>query len=131
MLFYKMNQPEVDSIDITANTIVEKNGMVHIPDLMKDIFMSRRNFERKFFKKVGLSPKYYTRLRRMSYIMNLISGKKKVDWAAIFYQCEFYDQSHFIKDFIEFTGRTPQQYIEANAELANMVDKPGTNPIQY
>lgn len=128
--YYNSNQPQADHIDFAANTIVEKNGMVHIPDLIKEIFMSRRNFERKFFKKVGLSPKYYARLRRMSYLMNLIAGKRKVDWSYIFTQCEFYDQSHFIKDFIEFTGRTPQQYIEANTELANMVEKPATHTIR-
>ena len=114
LMHYNSEQPQVDYIDLAANIIVEKNGMVHIADLMKDIFMSRRNFERKFFKKVGLSPKYYARLRRMGYLMNLIAGKKKVDWGQIFTQCEFYDQSHFIKDFIEFTGRTPQLYLEAN-----------------
>jgi len=130
LIFYQKIQPKPDYIDYAANLIVEKNGMVHISDLMKEVFMSRRNFERKFFKKVGLSPKYYARIRRMSYLMNEIAGKKKVDWASLFSQCEFYDQSHFIKDFIEFTGRTPEQYIKENAELANFVEKPKTQNIE-
>ncbi len=121
---YNQRRPQTDFIDEAANLIVEKNGMLHIGDLMENIYMSRRNFERRFFKKVGLSPKYYARIRRMSYLMNLIAGKKKVDWSKLFYECEFYDQSHFIKDFIEFTGRTPQQYLEENAELANIIEKP-------
>ncbi len=104
--------------------------MVHVADIMKEVFMSRRNFERRFFKKVGLSPKYYARISRMAHLMNLIAGKKKVDWQAIFNEYEFYDQSHFIKDFIEFTGRTPEQYIRENAELANIVEKPTTQKIQ-
>ncbi len=130
LLHYNENKPQPDHIDYAANLIVEKNGMINVADIMKEVFMSRRNFERKFFKKVGLSPKYYARIRRMAYLMNIIAGKKKVDWAYIFSQCEFYDQSHFIKDFIEFTGRTPQQYIEENAELANIVEKPKTQNIQ-
>jgi len=116
--------PPTDYIDDAANLIVERNGLLHVNELMKNIYMSRRNFERRFFKKVGLSPKYYARIRRIGYLMNLIAGKKKVDWSALFSECEFYDQSHFIKDFLEFTGRTPQQYLEENAELANLVDKP-------
>lgn len=124
------NKPEPDYIDLAANEIIEKNGMVDVVDLMKQVYMSRRNFERKFFKKVGLSPKYYARLRRMGYLMNQIAGKKKADWGALFSECEFYDQSHFIKDFIEFTGRTPQQYIEDNRELAHLVEKPKPNPIK-
>jgi AraC-like DNA-binding protein len=121
---YNKKKPVPDYIDYAANLIVEKHGLLHVNDLMKDICMSRRNFERKFFKKVGLSPKYYARIRRMSYLMNTIAGKKVVDWTEVFSACEFYDQSHFIKDFLEFTGRTPQQYLEENQELATMIDKP-------
>ncbi len=128
---YNNNKPKPDYIDHAANLIVEKNGMVNIADIMKDVFMSRRSFERNFFKKVGLSPKYYARIRRMAYLMNLIAGKKYIDWTEIFFKCEFYDQSHFIKDFIEFTGRTPHQYLKENTELANIVEKPATNNIRY
>jgi methylphosphotriester-DNA--protein-cysteine methyltransferase len=103
--------------------------MIHISDLLKEVFMSRRNFERKFFKKVGLSPKYYARIRRIGFLLNEIAGKKKAGWSSLFSEAEFYDQSHFIKDFIEFTGRTPEQYIKENRELANFVSKPASENI--
>ncbi|MFZ1529693.1 MAG: DUF6597 domain-containing transcriptional factor [Ferruginibacter sp.] len=121
--------PSPDAIDEAANKIVEKNGLLHVSELIEQAYMSRRNFERKFFKKVGLSPKYYARIRRMSYIGNLIAGKTKVDWPSVFHNCEYYDQSHFIKDFIEFTGRTPQQYFEENRELSRYVEKPVGRPL--
>jgi AraC-like DNA-binding protein len=127
---YHLQKPEPDYIDQAANFIVEHNGMLQVTDLLKDSFMSRRTFERRFFQKVGLSPKYYARIRRIGYLCNLIAGKKKVDWPKIFYECEFYDQAHFIKDFEEFIGRTPQQYLKENTELANYVEKPTTQPFQ-
>ena len=122
--FYEANKPEPDYIDEAANKIVDSNGMLNVNELMENIYMSRRNFERRFFKKVGLSPKYYARIRRIGYTLSMLIGKKKVDWATVFSECEFYDKSHFIKDFLEFTGRTPQQYLEENKELANLVEKP-------
>jgi methylphosphotriester-DNA--protein-cysteine methyltransferase len=118
-------------IDQVANLIIEKNGLIDVAEIMQEVYMSRRNFERRFFKKVGLSPKYYARLRRISYILNLIAGKKKADWPSLFSECEFYDHSHFIKDFTEFTGRTPQQYLEYNIELANFIEKPGEEDIRH
>lgn len=121
---YNLQKPVPDYIDIAANYIVERNGMLQVGDLLKESCMSRRSFERKFFRKVGLSPKYYARIRRIGHLCNMIAGKRKVDWAAIFYECEFYDQAHFIKDFEEFTGRTPQQYLKENSELANYIEKP-------
>jgi len=127
--FYEATKPEPDYIDEVANKIVDSMGMLNVNELMENVYMSRRNFERKFFKKVGLSPKYYARIRRIGYSLSLIIGKKKVDWASVFSECEFYDKSHFIKDFVEFTGRTPQQYLEENKELANLVEKPKEQPL--
>ena len=127
--FYEINKPEPDYIDEVANKIVDSMGMLNVNELMENVYMSRRNFERRFFKKVGLSPKYYARIRRIGYTLSMMIGKKKVDWATVFSKCEFYDKSHFIKDFVEFTGRTPQQYLEENNELANLVEKPKEQPL--
>lgn len=121
---YNLTKPEADYIDVAANTIVEKWGMLHVQQLLKESCMSRRTFERRFFQKVGLSPKYYARVRRIGYVISLFIGKKKVNWPEVFYEAGFYDQAHFIKDFEEFTGRTPQQYLNENVELANFVEKP-------
>lgn len=126
---FKLTKPEPDYIDRAANTIVEKWGMLHVQQLVKESCMSRRTFERRFFQKVGLSPKYYARIRRIGYVCSLFIGKKKVNWPEIFYEAGFYDQAHFIKDFEEFTGRTPQQYLAENTELANFVEKPKTQPL--
>ncbi|CAN5831259.1 helix-turn-helix domain-containing protein [soil metagenome] len=127
---YFLNKPKPDYIDEAANLIVEKNGMLNVKEIMENVYMSRRNFERRFFKKVGLSPKYYARIRRIGYTLSSIAGKHKADWPSILNECAFYDQSHFIKDFLEFTGRTPQQYLEDNKELAHLVEKPKQQPIQ-
>ncbi|ANE51523.1 helix-turn-helix domain-containing protein [Flavisolibacter tropicus] len=116
--------PSPDFIDIAANQIVESNGMISITQLVQNSCMSRRTFERRFFQKVGLSPKYYARIRRIAHLCNLIAGKQKVNWQELFYGCEYYDQAHFIKDFEEFTGRSPQQYLQENTELAQYVKKP-------
>ena len=121
---FHTQQAAPDFIDEAANRIIETRGMLQVGDLIKDSCMSRRTFERHFFQKVGLSPKYYARIRRIGYICNLIAGKHAVNWPAVFYECEFYDQAHFIKDFEAFTGRTPQQYLAENRELANYVQKP-------
>ncbi len=81
---YKLHKPVPDYIDKAANLIVEKWGMLHVQDLLKESCMSRRTFERHFFQKVGLSPKYYARIRRIGYICSLIVGKKKVNWPEVF-----------------------------------------------
>jgi AraC-like DNA-binding protein len=127
---FQANDPKPDFIDKAANLIVSKNGMLTVTEMMEDIYMSRRNFERRFFKKVGLSPKYYARIRRMAHLFNQMAGKHKVNWPLLLGECDHHDQSHFIKDFLEFTGRTPQQYLEENKELVHLVEKPASQSIQ-
>jgi len=110
-------KPVSDQIDVAANQIVQRNGIVRIDQLLENSFMTRRTFERRFLYKVGLSPKYYARVRRISYLCNLIAGNAKVDWQQVLHDCEYFDQAHFIRDFESFTGRSPQNYLKDNAEL--------------
>ena len=115
--FYLKNKPVPDVIDRAANLIVEKHGLVNINELCKELFISQRTFERKFLQKVGLSAKYYARLRRIGYICHQMAGKKDINWQELYYSGDFCDQSHFIKDFTEFTGRSPTEYLATNKEL--------------
>jgi AraC-like DNA-binding protein len=85
------NEHRFDSIDFTANQIVVTKGMANVNDMMTDLFMCRRQFERKFFQKVGLSPKFYARTRRLGYLCSLMAGKRQVNWQSLFYDCGYYD----------------------------------------
>jgi AraC-like DNA-binding protein len=118
-----------DYIDIAANQIIDLKGQVKLNELIQNSFTTRRTFERNFFQKVGLSPKFYSRIARISYICNLIAGKKEVDWPRVYLENEFYDHSHFIRDFEEIIGRPPGQYLKENRELVHHVGKPSISPL--
>jgi AraC-like DNA-binding protein len=115
------NEHRFDAVDFTANQIVDAKGLVNVSDMMSDLFMCRRQFERKFFQKVGLSPKFYARTRRLGYLCSLMAGKRQVNWQHLLYDCGYYDQAHFIKDFTTFLGRTPTDYLKNNVELAHFL----------
>jgi AraC-like DNA-binding protein len=117
------NEHCFDAVDFTANQIVNAKGLVNVSDMMNDLFMCRRQFERKFFLKVGLSPKFYARTRRLGHICYLISGKRKVNWQNVLYDSTYYDQAHFIKDFTTFLGRTPTDYLKNNVELSHFLNQ--------
>lgn len=108
-----------------ANTIFDKKGQLNISELLGNVPMSRRSFERKFLNEVGISPKTYAKIRRFGHTCKLMAGKRDVNLMDILFEGGYYDQSHFIKDFKYFSGRTPKAYVKTNAELANYVDKVG------
>lgn len=111
-----------DQLDKSSSTMLLKYGNVNISQLLDDIYMSRRKFERHFFRQVGLSPKFFCRIRRYGFICSLMAGHRKVDWANILYKAGYYDQSHFIRDFREFAGTVPTKYLAKNQELMHYLE---------
>lgn len=110
-----------DRTDYVANAIVDRKGVVNVGELMDDMYVCRRQFERQFLQKVGISPKYYARIRRIGYLCAQLAGQRwqVTDWHDLIYQCGYYDQSHFIRDFTHFTGKRPSLYVKDNLELRN------------
>ncbi len=111
-----------DEIIESANEIFDNKGRTNITELLERVPMSRRNFERKFLEEVGISPKTYAKIRRFGYTCSLMAGNRNVNLMDVLHQGGYYDQSHFIKDFKYFSGRTPRKYAKTNIELANYVD---------
>lgn len=110
-----------DRNDFIANLILEKHGILPIQDLMKELYVCPRQFQRQFLNKVGVSAKYYARISRMSNLCAMMarSNWNVQDWHHIIYLHGYYDQSHFIKEFTEFMGKAPSSYLRSNLELGN------------
>ena len=115
---------KIDNLSIlnAANKIFDLKGKVNINELLDHIPLSRRNFERKFLEEVGVSPKSYAKIRRFGYTCSLMAGKRNINLLDVLIEGGYYDQSHFIKDFKYFSGRTPRKYAKTNVELANYLD---------
>lgn len=120
---YREKAHQFDSIDFAANLILEKTGSIEVDDLLHQVFMSRRQFERKFLTKVGVSPKYYMRIRRISYVCNLLNQQQTANWQLLIGAGGYFDQAHFIKEFKQFLGVTPTQYFKHNNELIHFLEK--------
>ncbi|GAB5525477.1 MAG: hypothetical protein Roseis2KO_33490 [Roseivirga sp.] len=107
--------PEVDT---GLKLIMERNGNIGVNELTQTIGCSERKLERLFKRFVGLSPKFYARIIRLSYIFELMQEGDK-SWSDLVYDSGFYDQSHFIKNFKEFTGEDPSSYGFDERNMAN------------
>ncbi|STX28493.1 transcriptional activator FtrA [Legionella beliardensis] len=88
-----------------------------IQDIGKKYAFSQRSIERKFLGIIGLSPKKFMLSARFQ--QTLKSLKRGASWSSIASDFNFYDQSHFIKEFQAFTGTTPQQFLLINFPVKN------------
>ena len=98
--------------------IFESHGMTDIDELAKNIDLSTRQLERQFKKVIGLTPKFYCRIIRFNYIFEVMKVHKD-SWVRTALQSGYFDQSHFIKNFKEFTGEEPSAYGFDEVNLAN------------
>lgn len=107
------NKITIDNIvKTTIDTILLTGGSVSINTILKDDASKRRQLERKFMKQIGISPKQLGKVIRMQTALQLLLDQKLENFTAIAYESEYYDQAHFIKDFKEFTGTTPKEFLE-------------------
>lgn len=90
-------------------------------DLAKRAGVSQKHLISLFDKYVGLTPKYLARIFRFQKVLLQIEEQKKIEWVQITYDCGYYDQAHFIKDFYAFSGINPSQYITVKGEYLNYI----------
>jgi hypothetical protein len=96
----------------TIDTLLLTKGSTPINTILKDDLSKRRQLERKFIKKVGISPKQLGKVIRLQTALKMLLNRQSESLTEIAYESEYYDQAHFIKDFKEFTGTTPKEFLE-------------------
>lgn len=70
--------------------------------------LSERYIQKLFEAVVGLSPRVFFNTQRFNRSLDLIRSSN-LDLTSIAYDCGYYDQAHFIKEFRRFTGITPSE----------------------
>jgi len=81
-------------------------------ELIENYSKTQKHLIHQFKKYCGLTPKELHRIFRFSRVLATIQQKQKIQWTEIVYETGFSDQSHFIKEFQEFSGFNPSEYIK-------------------
>jgi AraC-like DNA-binding protein len=100
-----------------AATILDKKGRVTVGELTDEFPLSERHLQREFKLQIGSSPKSFARMARFNHAFQIIKSSEKVDWQNVVFECGYFDQGHFIREFAAFTGKSPASFLakrEAN-----------------
>lgn len=109
------NDARVNAVRYIISQIIHSGGLVPVKELAGQSFLSVRQFERNFKIYSGFNPKLYSRIIRFQATTQQYGNTKK-NLTDIAYDCGYYDQSHFIHDFKQFSGYHPKQYFFGDAE---------------
>ena len=100
---------QTDKLIVEAvKLIYQTNGSIRIKDLNEKLFISQSPFEKRFRKVVGTTPKKFASIVRFNSVLDNLKNTKSL--TEICYENNFFDQAHFIKDFKQFTGDTPEDF---------------------
>ena len=92
---------------------IEKfKGMIRMDNMAEIFELSPRQMRRVFKEETGIGPKFFARLKRFNYVNKRLSEDPSLSWFDFIDSCEYYDQSHFIKEYQEFTGVPPGIFLE-------------------
>ena len=91
-----------------AKELAQSNGQMRLDALSSGAGISPRQMRRLFVAETGLSPKQLGRILRFR---GSLAQLGTAEGARVAVDCGYYDQAHFIHEFREFSGETPQNFL--------------------
>lgn len=96
-------------LDATIKLI--NSGETDVAALADTACLSTKQFTRIFSENVGINPKEFSRTIRFQRALHTLERNPQISLTALAYECDYYDQSHLIKEFKTLSGLTPGEYI--------------------
>lgn len=93
--------------------LLEYNEPRNTVDILSGKLGRSSRYVRKVFKQdIGITPKVFLKISRFNAAFNLLKADQFVRLSDIAYRLNYFDQSHFIREFRYFTGMTPLQFLK-------------------
>jgi AraC-like DNA-binding protein len=88
-----------------------------VREAAKYLGLSQRRFIQVFKAEVGMTPKLFSRIQRFQQTRTNIQHNPSINWADIAVDHGYFDQSHLIREFLEFSGLSPADYINRHKRV--------------
>ena len=87
------------------------HGAVPVGALTDAAGVSGTHLATQFKSHVGVTPKRMARIYRFARLILSVDALRPVDWSDLAHTAGYFDQAHFSKEFKDFTGHTPTEYL--------------------
>lgn len=91
--------------------LIASGGAVRISRIADEVGWSHRYLIARFRQQVGLTPKIGARLVRLDAVWQRIEKRGPLDWGQVAADAGYADQAHLIREFRQFTGTTPTEFL--------------------
>ncbi|MFE5326273.1 helix-turn-helix domain-containing protein [Embleya sp. NPDC056575] len=98
--------------------LVATRGRARVGAVAAGLGWSRRHLTDRFRDELGLSPKTFARVLRFEHAHELATAPASLPWADVATVSGYADQAHLVRDWNEFTGRSPTAWRRGEVLLA-------------
>lgn len=100
-----------DAVEMSVQQLIRQVEPHSIIGLAAESHLSIRQLERLFAKEVGVSPKMFYRMNRFQKLIHSRIDDPFTKWAALAEEFNYYDQRHLLRDFRQFLGINPSDFV--------------------
>jgi AraC-like DNA-binding protein len=92
-------------------------GSLRIGALRDTAGVSATHLATQFKGHVGVTPKRMARIYRFAGLIVSVDARRPVDWSDVAQRAGYFDQAHLGREFKDFTGCTPTEYLALRRRL--------------
>lgn len=101
----------LDLVQHTAECLATSHGAVPVGALTDAAGVSGTHLATLFKSHVGVTPKRVGRIYRFARLILSVDARRPIDWSELAATAGYFDQAHFSREFKDFTGHTPTDYL--------------------
>lgn len=109
LLLHSIQYPYSTEFMLAVRLIIQAEGTLPSQEVSDQVCYSLRHLNRLFQQYVGIGIKAFSRLVRINKAIRLLN-QEGTSTALVCDTLQYYDVSHFVKDFRNVCGITPQEY---------------------
>lgn len=118
--FKTLNDQGYKYVSHLTGHILKNNGMLNMDSIKHTWDISDKYYGDLFKKYVGITPKHLCNIVKINHFISNKIHHPDLNLTECTYESGYYDQSHLIKSFHQFTGTSPRKYFEDEHQVSNM-----------
>jgi len=114
----EINKRDCEIIRCATDSIMQNSNKDVLSKLLENLNLTERTFQRIFKKYVGVTANEYRRICQHYFAFSHLKSGHFEKLTDVAFTNGYFDQSHYIRSFKEFTNITPNEYLQSGLDMA-------------